>query len=296
MKNSERLYVELIFGSSNKYASWDPEIEVKVGDYGHFTRGKRSMMFWRTAPRGIFLREGNIYDSEDSGASLAKKHGIPDPRAHGGSTTQGVTWITSKNAEEMDMSADVSGQTPALANCSVKASFKFSSGPGAVLTMDRDTITAISPPGALRRLLEDPRMKHCLVISEVHSCSSFARYLGNATVKSVTIGLAVEPPAGAVASASARMHWVRSTTVGNFKSRINEDDERTFRPLFRLVSLKEDDLTTGLRGTLEEAMQMPLPDAVPPWMSVASKEQVPEEEAKKGPVAKILSRLPTRYD
>jgi hypothetical protein len=61
MKNSERLYADLVFIVSRKYASWDPEIQVEVGDYGRITSGKRRFpMFWRK--QGIFVKEGNIYN------------------------------------------------------------------------------------------------------------------------------------------------------------------------------------------------------------------------------------------
>jgi hypothetical protein len=100
-KSSERVYIDLILHSSSKYAAWDPEIEVKVGDYGRITRGRRGLAFWRK-PQGIFLSQGNIY--EDGSAS---RHKIPEPKLLGGSATDGVTWISSDNAEQTEMPADM---------------------------------------------------------------------------------------------------------------------------------------------------------------------------------------------
>lgn len=305
MKSAERIYVELIYGASNKYAAWDPEIEVKVGDYGRITSGKKGLVFWRRR-QGVFLRFGNIYDDD----KMAKKHNIPVPKIQGSSASRGVAWVISENAQETEFSADVSAcvtrvfcthsrlcyllpssQTPVLLNSSVKASFKFTNGRGAILAMDRDIITTIDPPGSFRRLLEDmPDVQDKVIISEVHSCSSYARYLGAPTVKNVTIGLSIEPPAGVVASAKTDIRWVRSTNVGNFKTGVNEDGERSYHPLFRLVSLAEDDLTTGLRGGAEEVMQMPLADAPPPWMT-ASTGGVPEAGKAYGTLKNMMHRL-----
>ncbi|KAI0318755.1 hypothetical protein OF83DRAFT_1042936, partial [Amylostereum chailletii] len=267
--DSERIYVDLIFRSSQKYASWDPEIEVKVGDWGHIMEGRRSkngLMFWRRKRRrGIFMKEGNIYDDPDD---KAKEYEIPQPRIHGGEASlesTGVTWCTSQNAREIEASADVSAQTPAFAECGVKASFKFASGRGALLAMVNDVITTIDPPGRLRRLLDVPTMKDAVIVSEVHSCASYARYLGPSAVKNISVGLSANPPIDGVGSANVSASWLRSTTAGNFKSKVNTKGERVYYPLFRLVSLKEKDVSTGMKGSLEDEDRTPLPDAEPPW-------------------------------
>lgn len=41
--------------------------------------------------------------------------------------------------------------------------------------------------------------------------------------------------------------------------------ERSFYPLFKLVTFRETAVTTGLRAAGDELLEMPLPDAVPPW-------------------------------
>jgi len=258
MLDSERLYVDLLFRASKKYASWDPEVKVEVGDWGRITTGHVGLAFWRRA-RGTFLKEGNIYKD-----GKAEKYGIPDPVEYGQDATEGVTWMVSQNAEELDASADVAGKAPALAECKVKAAFKFSSGRGAVLVMEKDTITTIDPPGSLRRLLDEEKMLGLVVVSQVHRCSSYARLLTAQSGGTVAIGLSAKPPA--VASASADASWVRSTNAGNFKSRVDKTGDRIFYPLFRLVSLKDQDVSSGMRDELE-AGDPPLPDAVPPWQT-----------------------------
>jgi hypothetical protein len=103
--NSERLFVDLIFRSSHKYPNWDPEVIVEPGDYGRITQGPKEgfrFAFWRKKAQGTFLKEGNIYEN-----GLAEKFGIPKPKEHGREATEGATWITSRNAEEVNMDASI---------------------------------------------------------------------------------------------------------------------------------------------------------------------------------------------
>ncbi|KAF8130407.1 hypothetical protein K438DRAFT_1643937 [Mycena galopus ATCC 62051] len=234
MRNAERAYLKLIFGTTGKYATWDPESEVKAGDYGKFTRGPRGFVFWRK--NGTFVREGNIYAD-----GKAEKFGVPAAVDYG-RDSEGETWVTSSNATQIDASLSAGG----LAQCKVKAAFKFSSGRGAVLAMESPMITTIDPPGALKPLLEDPSMRGMVVVSEVHSCSSYAHLLSANKSGALTLGLQVEPPVPGTASARITKTWVRQGSSGNFKSQVNTKGERTFYPLFRLVSLSEEEMSTGI--------------------------------------------------
>ncbi|KAJ7706743.1 hypothetical protein B0H17DRAFT_918412 [Mycena rosella] len=239
--NSERQYVDLLFRVSRKYASWDPEIVVKVGDWGRITQGRRGLAFWRK--NGTFMKEGNIFDD-----GKAKAHGIPEPIEYdGGESGEGETWVVSQNAEQVDVTASGSGILLAITQCRIKGAFKFSSGRGAILVMENDTISVIDPPGAVRRLLEDHSMRGFVVVSEVHRCSSYARLLTDQEGSTVALGLSVDLPAVGVASAAANTTWVRSVTSGNFRSQINRKGDRTYYPLFRLVSLTEEATAMGTR-------------------------------------------------
>ncbi|KDR72754.1 hypothetical protein GALMADRAFT_45227, partial [Galerina marginata CBS 339.88] len=236
----ERLFVDLIYRSSRKYPNWDPEISVKVGDYGRITKGSRGLAFWKKA-QGTFVKDGNIYEDD-----LDKKYDLPQPTEHGADSSEGTTWVTSKNAQEVSLDAKAGGETPILAECSVKASFKFTSGRGAVLAMDNDTITTIDSPGKLRRLLAESSLKGSVIVSEVHKCSSYARFLATKGSATVAMGLAMEPPVANVAEAKVDAKWVHTSSAGNFKSKVNKSGTRTYYPLFRLVSLTESTLSSGM--------------------------------------------------
>ena len=129
--------------------------------------------------------------------------------------------------------------------------------------MNNDTISTIDSPGKLRRLLDEEKIKGLVIVSEVHRCSSYARFLSTENGATVAIGLSVEVPTGNSTSANLDAKWVHNSSGGKFKGRVSAGGKRDFYPLFRLVSLTEGDVSTGLRGELDE--DPPLPDAIPPW-------------------------------
>ncbi|KAF8908534.1 hypothetical protein CPB84DRAFT_1843431 [Gymnopilus junonius] len=153
---SERLFVDLIALATHKYPNWDPEVPIEPGDYGRITSGHRHKSyagggggagaFWY---RNVTLKRRRA----SAGRDWRNGYGIPLPVEYGGDSTQGTTWITSRNARQVTWDADIAGQHPTLAECSIKASFKFTTGQGAVLAMDNDTVLAINPAGKLLRLL-----------------------------------------------------------------------------------------------------------------------------------------------
>lgn len=95
----QRQYIDLIFQASHKYASWDPEVAVEVGDYGRITEGRASWFPWRRK-NGTFMKEGNIYDE-----GIAEQLQIPKPTEHDVSD-DGLMWITSRNAKETSASVE----------------------------------------------------------------------------------------------------------------------------------------------------------------------------------------------
>jgi len=114
------------------------------------------LAFWRRG-RGTFLKEGNIYDD-----GKAELYNIPRPEEHGRGDDHAVSWIVSANAQACDISLAAGVPASTFAQCEVKAAFKFSSGYGAVLVMENDTISTINPPGSTRRLLDDRDMRDCI--------------------------------------------------------------------------------------------------------------------------------------
>ncbi|KIJ62742.1 hypothetical protein HYDPIDRAFT_182752 [Hydnomerulius pinastri MD-312] len=252
---SEQQYVDLLYRATKKFASWDPEVPVEVGDWGRFTTGRPRWAFWR-AKRCLFVKEGNIYKDK-----IAEKYEIPEPRVIGEDSSDGLTWFTSPNVRDIDAES----QTPLLPECDLKAGFQFSSDGGAVLVMAHDSLTTIDPASSLRRLLEVDTLRDRVLVSETHHCASYARYLASPRTGNVVIGLTAQPPPGAP-SAQAEFKWVHSAIKGDFKSKADGTGERRCCPLYKIVSLKGAG-QGGRRGSVDDEMPLPLPDAVPPWMA-----------------------------
>lgn len=110
-------------------------------------------------------------------------------------------------------------------------------------------------------------MSNRVIVSEVHRCSSYIRALTSSNSRDLYLGVSVEPPVASAAAGKAKFEgrWITSSTMGNFKSKVDAKGQRSFCPLFRLVTFKETAVTTGLRGPREVDLGEPLPDAVPPW-------------------------------
>ncbi|KAL4080946.1 hypothetical protein J3A83DRAFT_4084490 [Scleroderma citrinum] len=259
--SNERQYVDLLFRASKKFASWDPEKPVEVGDWGKITTGRPCWAFWRSK-RSVFVKKGNIYKD-----NMVEKYGIPQPTVLGEEEPYGLTWTTSLNARDMDASTSMENHTPDLAESSVKAGFQFSPGGGAVLLMVNDSVTMINPAGSLRRLLEVKALRDHVIVSEVHRCSSYARYLASPHTKDIVIGLNTSNTGST--SAQIAPKWVRSNQTGNFKAKADGSGQRRYYPLYKLVSVREASENAGHRRSLDgvEGEALPLPDALPPWIT-----------------------------
>ncbi|KAF9219267.1 hypothetical protein BS17DRAFT_718091 [Gyrodon lividus] len=255
---SERQFVDLLFRACRKFPNWDPEVTVDVGDWGRLTTGRPRWAFWRPK-RCIFVKEGNIYGDE-----TAEKYGIPQPTVMGEGGSDGLTWFKSQDTQDMDIATSVERQTPALAECAVKAGFQFSSS-GAVLVMANDCLTTIHPASSLRRLLEVDGLRGRVLVSEVHRCASYARYMAPPRTSGVVIGLTAQPPLGPPAQANPK--WVLSTNKGELRCKADSSGERKYCPLYRLVSLTEIGQGIGRGASVDDETPLPLPDALPPWMA-----------------------------
>ncbi|KAF9236499.1 hypothetical protein BU15DRAFT_76940 [Melanogaster broomeanus] len=234
-------------------------VTVEVGDWGKLTTGRPRWAFWRPK-RCIFVKEGNIYQDK-----TAETYGIPQPRVMGEEGFDGLTWFKSHNTQDMDIATSAESQSPALAECAVKAGFQFSSSGGAVLVMANDCLTTIHPASSLRRLLEVDGLRGRVLVSEVHRCASYARYMAPPRTKSVVIGLTAQPPPGDP-SPEANFKWILSTNKGSLKCKADSSGERKYCPLYGLVSLTEAG-GSARRASVDDETPLPLPDALPPWMT-----------------------------
>ncbi|KAL6306593.1 hypothetical protein BKA93DRAFT_148250 [Sparassis latifolia] len=93
-------------------------------------------------------------------------------------------------------------------------------------------------------------MRDRVIVSEAHRYSSYARYLSSPGMRArdVVIGLHEKRSGTEVGAADNCLEWIHNATTGDFKSKVSGNGNRSFCPLFRLVSLKTDDRSLDLRG------------------------------------------------
>lgn len=94
-QDPEELYIDLLLKATNKYARWDPEDPVEVGDWGTMTS------------KGTFHKEGNIYED-----GKAERYGIPKAREHGVNATESIGYYSSHGVKSCDFDREVGGYVP----------------------------------------------------------------------------------------------------------------------------------------------------------------------------------------
>ena len=159
-----------------------------------------------------------------------------------------------------DLWYDIVGYSliPVLASCRVKAEFQFTSGCGAVLAIDNNTICSIDPPNFLRRLLNEDKLQiasstsKSIRVSFLHMLGTFTP-LESPRSKTITISLGEEPSesVSGIASVMANLKLASSANASNFKSKVirkSKDLANEYTSTIRLVSLKEKNTSVGLRG------------------------------------------------
>jgi hypothetical protein len=108
MKNGERKFIELLYPITKKYASWDPEVLVQVGDYGRITTGPSQIWPW-SKKSGTYIKEGNIYED-----GRAEKYGILPPTEQMSGGAEGRTCIASTGTKSVDAQAVVGACVPRM--------------------------------------------------------------------------------------------------------------------------------------------------------------------------------------
>ncbi|KAI6121001.1 hypothetical protein EDD17DRAFT_1505132 [Pisolithus thermaeus] len=222
----EQQHIDLIFRASKKFANWDPEDHLEVGDWGRLNTGRPRWAFWR--PKCCLTK--------------LWKYGIPSPRLLGEENPNGLTWVTSLNARDMDIPTNTGKQGVISTFLSVGGLHRGSWIPIHVWRRDG------SSSRALGRLLGEVALRDRVVVSETHRCASYA---------------------------SACPKWVRTNKTGYFKGKADNSGERKYYPLYKLVSVRSDGGNTG-RRSLENTVDgeaplevLSLPSALPPWTSSA---------------------------
>ncbi|KAJ7493719.1 hypothetical protein FB451DRAFT_1122283 [Mycena latifolia] len=231
MPNSERKYADRLYGPAGRYACWEPEIPRGLGDYGRIKR-REWWQFW--LKDGGFVMEGNIFEN-----GMAERYKMPTPGNCGGDPGNGDRWIVSRDGAYRNVKVAGDFIPSTVTQCALKGAFEFTADESAFLVMHNEMTTAIDSPGRLRPLLQDPEMRGAVVVSEIHCCSAYIRGLTGKAGGTIEVGLSINPPGGGVGSVDAKAEWLHTATSGDIQSAVNPTGDRTYYPLFCLVSLEE---------------------------------------------------------
>jgi len=269
-RTAERKYVSLMFKATACYASWDPLRPVNIGDYG------------RLQDDGSFASHGNIFDEGLAAQYKIEKHAQGEDE---------LRYIVSDNGNEISIAPDVNVSLESILEGHIKHKIAFSNGRGALLAMLRPHLTTITYPGRLSRLLVAQRdWKDFVLVSEVYTCHSYARFLTSHASNEVTVGLGASVPLAAAvgvpvnAGGDIDVEWQTDSHGGDWKCTQHEllkkretvlnadhakrgggeDESRPLcYPLFKLVALHR---PFGSPVSTVRAFDFELPVALPPWM------------------------------
>ncbi|EPS99865.1 hypothetical protein FOMPIDRAFT_85658 [Fomitopsis schrenkii] len=213
--NPEYVYVSLIYENSNFYASWNPSKPVKIGDYGHLQSDHS------------FAVEGNIFDTALPGTFNIAPY---EP-----TSTEEFKCIVSRHVDEIKHSGTGEMGASWLHKAKVEQTFTVTRSFGAILVMTNVRYATLEPSGALKDLIYSTAFnKHQVLVSELYTCSSYARLLAPKQTRAVQVTLE--------ASAHQRLlrgtedaKWTHTADGGDFMNGLSKDRGHAFAPLFRLV-------------------------------------------------------------
>ncbi|KZT09983.1 uncharacterized protein LAESUDRAFT_722126 [Laetiporus sulphureus 93-53] len=207
--NAEQTYVALMYRASSYYATWDPIRPITLGDYGYI-RNNYS-----------FEKEGNIFNDR-----LAEEFDISI--VDGGEDSE--RWIVSVATKEQTLSVNIG-----VPKATIKKSFSITRSCGAILAMLRPRHQSLTGP--LRDLIYSTAFTdERVLVSEVYSCSSYARLLVPRQKGSVEISLDITESQAHILHGTVEGKWRTSAESGDFKF-LHEREQADYkaRPLVRLL-------------------------------------------------------------
>ena len=122
-----------------------------------------------------------------------------------------------------------------LHKAKVEQTFTVARSYGAILVMTNVRYATIEPAGVLKDLIYSTAFnKHQLLVSELYTCSSYARLLAPKQTHAVQLALEASAHHGLL-HGTDDFKWTHTADGGDFMSGTSKDGTSAFAPLFRLV-------------------------------------------------------------
>lgn len=150
-----------------------------------------------------------------------------------------------------------------LHKAKVEQTFTVTRSYGAILVMTNVRYATLEPAGVLKDLMYSSAFtKHQLLVSELYTCSSYARLLAPKQTHAVQVALEASAHHGMI-HGTDDLKWTHTADGGDFMNGTAKDGNPAFAPLFRLV---------GRERTLRK---LPIRELSPPkWKRVIDDRQL----------------------
>ncbi|KAG2148843.1 hypothetical protein DEU56DRAFT_782498 [Suillus clintonianus] len=250
-----RKFIDLIFQASSKWANWNPDIEIKVGDYGTINRES-----------GRLIVEGNIYDAvfQESLKQQGLMINLSDVSCQPtnlGAVEKDIIML-SMGVEKGNFAFKPEASSPNLDSASVKAEFQFQEGKrGAALVMHKPQEEFIPLDGVLGIIHEANQLKDKYVVDSTLKCPAYYLYLSNKSGEKISLALAASP-AGVATDGEASVDWWTDAQAGFLRQAFDKAGQHRYTPIYTLKRMLQP-LVHGAEEHLAE--DDPRPDCIPPW-------------------------------
>ncbi|KAI0060413.1 hypothetical protein BV25DRAFT_957857 [Artomyces pyxidatus] len=222
---SSRMYVDLIYGKTSKYANWDPAKRIQIGDYGIVDR-----------ETGAFEPEGNIYTDPAIKGELAEADKVID-----GDPIQ-TYYVSTGRATSRQGHLEPEVSLPGVVEASIKGEWDFGNERGAALIMSNPRISSLPAP-LLQRLAALPVLKNKRIVTEMYTCPAFFMYLSGKKQDHLKIELRALAPiaaaAGVTAGGGVGVGWRKEYRDGVVQDAFHPEGKYSYFPLFNLKKLRE---------------------------------------------------------
>jgi len=255
MKYDSRKFIDLIQSITSKWANWNPDSPIKVGDYGMIINAT-----------GEFKREGNIYTSEG-----IINIDMTDPALHpeekeGDEKFIVKSWGVTTKETDVTPEAAVSG----AANVALQVDFEFEGRKrAAAMVMYKPRYISLPKDERIIELLKcrPEKLKGKYIVTEVICCPAYMMYMSTNRAERFSVTLqATEPPASAAnAGRTADFTWSSETTYGIYRE--GSSMTTKYMPLYRLKKPRSKFwLPWSQRGDekIDDSIEM-WDDVDPPW-------------------------------
>ncbi|KAG8864112.1 hypothetical protein FRB96_006986 [Tulasnella sp. 330] len=232
-KYVQRKYVDLIRKAEGKWANWEPSMpHPEVGDYG------------RVNPdTGAFERDGSIYSDEFAEQHWSNKPRMKDEFPPVPGERETMVMIKSNSARQFDLSANHEITLANLAEASVKSTWEFRSGRGAVLLLTEPRSLSLPPNVLLKKLVNVPVLKDSYLVTSVTKCPGYALYLSDTGGDQVSLAMSANASdsiglgVGANAGFNGNLWYQLGTGVFRLGGAPGGEDNYT--PLFNLKKIRK---------------------------------------------------------